>query len=47
MARRGQAIGELLWVPGEGASQGKEEEPAPPVSAAAGAASAWLGMLDE
>lgn len=48
LARRGQALGDLLWVPGEGVSQGREEEPAPsPAGAAAGAASAWLGMLDE
>ena len=48
LARRGQAIGALLWVPGEGVSRTEEDEPAvPPASAAAGAASAWLGMLDD
>jgi hypothetical protein len=45
-ARQGQAMGDLLWVPQEGASELVEEEPAP-ASAAAGAASAWLEMLDE
>jgi hypothetical protein len=47
LARRGQTMGDLLWVPGEAVSEPVEEPPSSPASAAAGAASAWLGMVEE
>ena len=47
LARRGQALGELLWVPGGGAAQEGAPESAPaPDQAAREAAGAWLDLLE-
>jgi hypothetical protein len=47
LARQGQTLADLLWVPG-GEVAGVEEEAKEEASgAAAGAADAWLGMLEE
>jgi hypothetical protein len=45
LARQGQALADLLWVPG--GAFGVEETDAPVTDVAAGAADAWLGMLGE
>jgi hypothetical protein len=45
LARRGQALGDLLWVPGTPATHEGVPEP-PPDGAARAAAGAWLDLLE-
>jgi len=45
LARRGQALRDLLWIPGEVAPAVEEE--APVSSAASSAAAAWLDLQDD
>jgi hypothetical protein len=46
LARQGQGLADLLWLPG-GAAGVTDEADAPHTDAATGAAGAWLGMLEE
>lgn len=46
LARRGQALADLLWTPGVLAAA-PDPPPPPEPSQAASAAAAWLSMLDE
>ena len=46
LARRGQALGDLLWVPPTLTAQEKVPEPDPAPSTARSAAGAWLEMLE-
>lgn len=45
LARRGQALADLLWIPAQAAVVG--EEAPPPHSAASSAAAAWLDLQDD
>lgn len=47
LARHGQALSDLLWIPGVPSPVPLPEDPSPPPTAAAAAAAAWLDLQDE